>query len=100
MSQSPSLDMTLSGPPLLLAVEGLFSVTMVSSPALVILAATQTTLTVNGPSSLLLEDESRSGFLLSVLTLQETVPTTTSLSTMGQMPAHHPSDHTVEQTLG
>lgn len=70
---------------------------MVYSPALATLAATQTTLTVNGPSLLLLEDLLPSGFLLSVLTLQEIVATTTSLSIMGQMPARHRLDRTVEQ---
>uniref|UniRef100_A0A8C0RW72 Cubilin n=1 Tax=Canis lupus familiaris TaxID=9615 RepID=A0A8C0RW72_CANLF len=72
--------------------------TVVPSPAPAIPALTPTTLTVNGPSSLLLEDLSPSPFTLSASMIPETVSRTISYSTMDRMLILHPLDHTVGQT--
>lgn len=99
MVQLPTVDMKLSGlhhPP---AVVELFMERAAPSPALAIRALTRTTLTVNGPSLLLLEGLSPSAFILSALTTLETVSRIISSSMMDQMLIPHPLDHIAAQTL-
>lgn len=99
MVQLPVVDMKLSGPLHPPAVVGLFMETVARSPALAIRALTQTILTVNGPSLLLLEDQSPSAFTLSASTIPENVSKTTSCSTMDLMLILHPPGPIVAQTL-
>lgn len=99
MVQLPAVDMKLSGPHHPLAVAELFMETAAPSPALAIQALTRTTLTANGPSSLLPEDLSLSGFILSALTTPETVSRIISSSMMDQMLILHPLDHIAVLTL-
>lgn len=98
IAQLPIVGMKLSGPHHPLAVVEPFMETVVPSPAPAIPALTPTTLTVNGPSSLLLEDLSPSPFTLSASMIPETVSRTISYSTMDRMLILHPLDHTVGQT--
>ena len=79
------------------AVVGLFMETAARSPALAIQALTQTILTVNGPSLLLLEDRSPSAFTLSASTIPENVSKTTSCSMMDPMLILHPPGPIVSQ---
>lgn len=98
-AQLPVMDMKLSGPHPPLAVVELFMETEAPSPAPAIRALTQTTLTVNGPSLLLLEDSSPSTFTSSVLMILETVSRTILYSMMDQMLILPPLDHIAAQTL-